>query len=113
MGAHIRTLLLTFFYRHFPELVDGGHLYIAQPPLYRVVRGKSEIYRKDEQELAEYLTAQALNGSALTLENGEQRMGEDLNSTLEIARKAKAANGKLGIIQTAARDCLRNAALWY
>ncbi|GLK62835.1 MULTISPECIES: DNA topoisomerase (ATP-hydrolyzing) subunit B [Paracoccus] len=88
-GAHIRTLLLTFFFRQMPELIEAGHLYIAQPPLYKVSRGRSEVYLKDEAALEDYLIEQGIEGASLRLGNGEQITGADLARVVEEARTAR------------------------
>jgi DNA gyrase subunit B len=85
-GAHIRTLLLTFFYRQMPELVEKGHLYIAQPPLYKVSKGKSETYLKDQRAFEDYLIDAGLEEATLALGSGEVRAGRDLRDIVEQAR---------------------------
>jgi len=85
-GAHIRTLLLTFFYRQMREIIDRGHLYIAQPPLYKVSRAKSEQYLKDERALEDYLIDTGLDEAVLRLSSGEERAGNDLRQLVEEAR---------------------------
>ncbi|RMC35582.1 DNA topoisomerase (ATP-hydrolyzing) subunit B [Paracoccus alkanivorans] len=88
-GAHIRTLLLTFFFRQMPELIEAGHLYIAQPPLYKVGRGRSEVYLKNEAALEDYLIQQGVEGAALRLGSGEEIVGNDLGRVVEEARIAR------------------------
>ncbi|TDE37146.1 DNA topoisomerase (ATP-hydrolyzing) subunit B [Antarcticimicrobium sediminis] len=88
-GAHIRTLLLTFFFRQMPELIEGGFLYIAQPPLYKVARGKSEVYLKDQAALDEYLIEMGIDGAVLRLGNGEEIVGHDLKRVVEEARQLR------------------------
>jgi len=89
-GSHIRTLLLTFFFRQMPELIEAGYLYIAQPPLYRAKRGQSETYLKDDKELDDYLTRNGSEGATLHLSNGSSLAGSDLVSLVEKAREARA-----------------------
>ncbi|MBU1836305.1 MAG: DNA gyrase subunit B, partial [Alphaproteobacteria bacterium] len=88
-GAHIRTLLLTFFFRQMPELIEGGYLYIAQPPLYKVARGKSEVYLKDQAAMDEYLIEQGTEGAMLRQGNGEEISGADLRRVVDDARQLK------------------------
>src|SRR5450432_1102589 len=84
--SHIRTLLLTFFYRQMRSLIEAGHLYIAQPPLFKVKRGQSELYLKDERGLEDYLVAAGLEGALLKLASGESRAGADLLALVGEAR---------------------------
>jgi len=117
-GAHIRTLLLTFFYRQMPQIIEAGHLYIAQPPLYKATRGRSEVYLKDEAALEQYLVDNGVETMALETSDGV-RLGEDLRDLIDHARRMKtvmryvprrydariiealAINGALGPDQTA------------
>ncbi|NUB44895.1 DNA topoisomerase (ATP-hydrolyzing) subunit B [Fertoebacter nigrum] len=85
-GAHIRTLLLTFFFRQMPQVIEGGYLYIAQPPLYKVARGKSEVYLKDQAALEDYLVQMGVDGAVLRLGSGEEIGGADLARVVEEAR---------------------------
>jgi DNA gyrase subunit B len=87
-GAHIRTLLLTFFYRQMPEIIEGGHLYIAQPPLYKVAKGRSEVYLKDDSKLDDYLVDAGI-GSMVLESKGGPRSGEDLRALADHARRVR------------------------
>ncbi|MEN3972625.1 DNA topoisomerase (ATP-hydrolyzing) subunit B [Sphingomicrobium sp. XHP0235] len=91
-GAHIRTLLLTFFYRQMPELVEAGNLYIAQPPLYKVGRGKSEVYLKDDAALDEYLVNAGIEGLVLDASDG-QHTGPGLHDLVTQARRMRTLLG--------------------
>jgi DNA gyrase subunit B len=88
-GAHIRTLLLTFFFRQMPEIIEGGYLYIAQPPLYKVARGKSEVYLKDQGALDDYLIEMGVDGATLRLSTGEEIVGQDLLRVVSEARQVR------------------------
>ena len=85
-GSHIRTLLLTFFYRQMRPLIESGYLYIAQPPLFKVKRGSSEQYLKDEKAMEDYLIGNGVEGAMLRLPSGEERAGGDLRALVEEAR---------------------------
>jgi DNA gyrase subunit B len=89
-GAHIRTLLLTFFYRQMPELIEKGHLYIAQPPLYKLTRGKSEVYLKDDAQLENSLIDSGIKDVVLRLNDGSEVAGDDLRAILDRARDTRA-----------------------
>ena len=95
-GAHIRTLLLTFFFRQMRPLIDAGHLYIAQPPLYKIKRGQSERYLKDEAALEDFLISEGIDGAVLNLHDGSQRAGDDLKTLLDHARVARALLTAIG-----------------
>jgi DNA gyrase subunit B len=108
-GSHIRTLLLTFFYRQMPSLIDHGYLYIAQPPLFAAKRNKSAIYLKDERQLDEHLIADGLREAVLTLGDGTQLGGQDLADRVAQARQARSLlaplsrrTGSLTMIEQAA-----------
>ncbi|HEY4919518.1 MAG TPA: DNA topoisomerase (ATP-hydrolyzing) subunit B [Xanthobacteraceae bacterium] len=94
-GAHIRTLLLTFFYRQMPALIEQGHLYIAQPPLYKMSRGKSEQYLKDDRALEDHLIASGLEEAVFRLATGEERAGDDLAKLVADARVIRNVIGGL------------------
>ena len=108
-GAHIRTLLLTFFYRQMREIIDRGHLFIAQPPLYKVARGKSEQYLKDERALEDYLISTGIEEAVLRLSSGEERAGADLRKLVEDARAIR--NILHGLHSRYSRQVIEQAAI--
>ena len=85
-GSHIRTLILTFFYRHMKDIVKGGHLYIAQPPLFKIKKGSSEVYLKDEDELDSFLIRQLVTDAVLNINGGEARTSADLSDLILSAK---------------------------
>jgi len=109
-GSHIRTLLLTFFFRHMGSLIEKGFLYIAQPPLYRAKRGASEVYLKDDGALENYLFNAAVDEGAVFVPfDGKQRAGQDLRQLVEEARLVKALLG--GLAQHVPMDVVEQAAI--
>jgi len=94
-GSHIRTLLLTFFYRQMPELLERGHIYIAQPPLYKLKRGKKERYIKDDNELEEYLLTEALDGASFEPAKGAPVSGAELAGLARNYLNVRSTIGRL------------------
>jgi DNA gyrase subunit B len=106
-GSHIRTLLLTFFFRQMPQIIAGGYLYIAQPPLYKVKKGQSEVYLKDEAALNEHLLSNIAESAVVTFSNGEKVAGEDL---LDLARKSLSFNHEIQHLNRIAAERVVEAA---
>ena len=109
-GSHIRTLLLTFFFRHMRPLIEKGYLYIAQPPLFRAKRGQSEVYLKDQRELDGYLVDAGLKDAVLTTSDGQQLAGPDLTA---ITGQAVTASRMIEVVgrQVGNRDVVEQAAI--
>src|SRR5687768_1329277 len=114
-GSHIRTLLLTFFYRQMSQLIDRGHIYIAQPPLFRAKRGRSETYIKDERELESYLVRRAVESRVVRLADGAEVFGEALERYLQraiayrkllqlVARRGHPQEVVAALLESEARD---------
>ncbi|MBW8269567.1 DNA topoisomerase (ATP-hydrolyzing) subunit B [Caldovatus aquaticus] len=97
-GSHIRTLLLTFFFRQMPQIIERGHLYIAQPPLYRAKRGNDERYLKDDRALEDFLLEKALAAARLRLADGTELAGDDLRAEVEALRQAAARIRRLAAV---------------
>jgi DNA gyrase subunit B len=95
-GAHIRTLLLTFFYRQMPELLEKGHLYIAQPPLFKITKGRSSVYRKDQRQYEDYLIENGLAETTFIDFNGVQHAGGDLDELVAKARRVRRLLDAIG-----------------
>ncbi len=108
-GAHIRTLLLTFFYRQMPEIIERGHLFIAQPPLYKTEKGRSSRYLKDNAEMEAYLIDEGTSGETLVLPDGLQIAGEDLRDRVREAATFKQSLHRMSL--RAPRDLVEHAAL--
>jgi DNA gyrase subunit B len=109
-GSHIRTLLLTFFFRHMRPLIEAGFLYIAQPPLFRAKRGQSEVYLKDQRELDTYLMEAGLKDAVMTLQDGAQLAGADLHDSAARATIAGRLIDQLGR-RLGNRDVIEQAAI--
>ncbi|MGH9330623.1 MAG: DNA gyrase subunit B, partial [Vicinamibacterales bacterium] len=114
-GSHIRTLLLTFFYRQMRDLVDGGYVYIAQPPLFRSKRGRSETFIKDERDLESYLVRRATESRVVKLPDGTELTGDDLERKLQkmmafrkylqiVERRVPTRDIVLAVVEHGARD---------
>ncbi len=108
-GAHIRTLLLTFFYRQMPEVIERGHLFIAQPPLYKVKRGSSEQYLKDDEALEEFLVLQGMEDTVLVTADGVEHAGQDLRGIIDSALQVRSALE--GLHTRYSRDVVEQAAI--